>query len=142
MDSRVIDEYFRALYLSSPLDRHGVLAEREALNFATVASRVRLIDEATHALVVPWGDAAECVRDFENAAGRSALSPRQAARALQPSVVQLFESELRGLEALGAVAPVDGFGYELLPPFHHLYHGEFGLTLDQDAVGDTAAYII
>jgi CRISPR-associated endonuclease/helicase Cas3 len=135
-----LEEYFRALYFGSQLDEHGVMAQRRALNFATVADRVRFIRDGTRPLVVPFANAAERVRTFEESLQR-ASGIRKAARALQPFVVQLYPQELRLLEQQGAVTALEGFGNVLVPPFLHLYSREFGLTLDGDAVADAGDLI-
>ena len=49
--------YFRVLYLGEDLDAAGVQAARQALKFATVARKLRLIEDGfAYPIVVPWGD--------------------------------------------------------------------------------------
>lgn len=141
-DSETLQEYFRGLYAGSQLDRRGVMAERDLFNFATVAQRVRFIEQGTRPLIVPWGDWEARVRAFEASLGWTPSGSRKAARALQPFVVQVYQHELRLLERQGAVAALEGFGHVLTPPFMHLYHQEFGLTLDADATADALALIV
>lgn len=135
-DADTLDEFFRGLYLASPLDRAGVMAHRRAFDFATVAQLVRFIADGTRPLVVPWRGAEARVKAFERAPGRGS------ARALQPYVVQVREHELRLLERQGAVAPLEGFGHVLARPYLHLYHAQFGLTLDEDEAADAGALVV
>lgn len=135
-DAGTLEEFFRGLYLASPLDRVGAMAHRRAFNFATVAQLVRFIADGTRPLVVPWRGVHSRVQAFERAPGRGS------ARALQPYVVQVREHELRLLERQGAVVPLEGFGHVLARPYLHLYHAEFGLTLDEDATADVGALVV
>jgi CRISPR-associated endonuclease/helicase Cas3 len=135
-DGDVLDEYFRHLYHASQLDRRGVSPHRASFNFATVAQLVRFIDEGMmHPVLVPWSDAAERVARF------ATWPSRESARALQPFVVQVREFELHALQRMGAVAPLEGFGYVLSAPYLHLYHPHFGLTIDEDAAASVDALI-
>lgn len=135
-----LEEYFRGLYFGSQLDERGVMAERRAFNYATVGDRVRFIREATQPLIVPWEQAHERVHAFEEALRRKSRI-RKAARGLQPFVVQLYQQELQILLGQGAAAPLDGFGYILVAPFLHLYHEEFGLTLNDAVAADVGALV-
>lgn len=140
-DQDTLEEYFRRLYVTTPLDPKGVMIQREQLNFANVAGLMRLIDnEGQHPLVVPWGEAAERLRAFERAVefGRGRIS----ARGLQPFVVQVRERELNSLRGLGAVHEIEGFGYSLVPQYAHLYDSDFGLTIDEEASAEPGALIV
>lgn len=139
-DRQTMDEYFRRLYLSSDPDEAGVMPNRVRFNFATVGQLVRFIDDgATHPVVVPWGDPEEVgdrIRRFEG------HPSRDAARALQPYVVQVREHELRSMEASGAVVEVPGFGYALASTHHRAYDRRYGLSLDDPGDPDPDALII
>jgi CRISPR-associated endonuclease/helicase Cas3 len=136
-DASVMEEFFRILYRDGDKDTRQIQPNRDALNFATVGDAMRLIDDgATHPLVVPWGDESpDRIAAFEQ------WPTREAARALQPLTVQVRDHELRVLQRLGAVAPIDGFGWKLSAPYLHLYHHDFGLMLDEDAAADAGALI-
>jgi hypothetical protein len=138
-DASTMEEFFRSLYFGTDKDARMVQPNRDALNFATVGAAMRMIDDgATRPLVVPWprAMAAERIAAFER------WPTREGARALQPLTVQVREYELRALQALGAVAPVEGFGWALASPYLHLYDEDFGLTLDEDAAADVGALIL
>lgn len=140
-DQHTLEEYFRRLYQSAALDPKGVMTQREQLNFANVAGLVRIIDdEGQKPVVVPWGDAANKVREFERAAQYG--GGRVSARGLQPFVVQLREHELRTLDGLGAVRELEGFGYALTPQYTHLYDPDFGLAIETDAAPEPGALIM
>jgi CRISPR-associated endonuclease/helicase Cas3 len=141
-DPATLHEYFRLLYFGSDLDARGVMAERQALNFANVAERVRLISDQAWPVVVPWGEGSARVLDFQRSLYGSPRESRQAARALQPFVVQVYEQELGLLDRQGAVAILDGFGHMLVPPFLGLYDPNFGLTLDDGSVADASALVV
>jgi CRISPR-associated endonuclease/helicase Cas3 len=141
-DPELQREYFRSLYFGCQLDRLGVMAARRNFDFATVARLVRFIEEGTHPLIVPWGDADARVRDYEQSLRWSPGKSRRAARGLQPFVVQVRLPELRLLEKQGAVGMIEGFGHQLVPPFMHLYDEKFGLTLDEDAAANPSAMIV
>jgi CRISPR-associated endonuclease/helicase Cas3 len=141
-DINVMEEYFRALYLNSPLDRRGVMAQRREYNFATVGRLVRFIEEGMHPIVVPYGEALVHARSFSDAIDRTPGRARAAARRLQPFVVQVREWELKGLLRQGSVAPLDGFGHILSAPFLHLYDERFGLSRDAEAAADVNALIV
>ena len=142
INPEVLHDYFRGLYFGSQLDRYGVMAEREAFNFATVAHRVRFIADGTHPVIVPWTDWEARVSAFEASMQWAPSGSRRAARALQPFVVQVFEHEMRLLQRQGAVRLLEGFGHVLAAPFLHLYDGHFGLMLDEEAVADPHALVV
>jgi len=135
-DPRFLEEYFRVLYGKCETDRKGVQSERRQLNFATVAQRVRLIEDGyTRPVIVPWGDALRRLRAF----GRT--PNRETQRALQPYMVQIPERELRTLISVGAVESVQEFAHALAPAFGSLYDPVFGLIVDEYATPDPAALV-
>ncbi len=127
-DPAMHDEYFRALYLGVDPDARKVMPARRALNFATVADAVRLIEDGFGVpVVVPWGDGNE-------RAARYRRSPsRDTQRALQPYVVQVRSFDLRRLQTLGAVEEIGERVYALCPPYLALYDPRFGLIVDEDS---------
>ncbi len=135
-DGALLEKYFRMLYAKCEPDRKGVQAERSQLNFATVAERVRLIEDAySHPVVVPWGDSEPRVAAFQ------ARPNRETQRALQPYLVQIPERELNKLKVLGAVEWVQESVHVLTGVFRHLYDPEFGLVVDEKAAADPAALV-
>ncbi len=134
----VQERYFRLLYAASNLDAKHVVRERDALNFATVASLVRLIDDqGGEQLVVPWGsEVADLVRRFRT------HPTRDGARRLQLLAVAVRPRELVTLQQLGAAETLEGFGAVLAAPYQHLYDETYGLVLDGDAAADPEALMI
>ncbi|MDB4950123.1 MAG: CRISPR-associated protein Cas3 [Gemmatimonadetes bacterium] len=125
VDATYLDEYFRGLYARCELDPNRVQAERAALNFATVADKVKLIaDESTHSLVVPYGDSARRLDAFRANPGLATQ------RALQPFIVQVRKHELDALQKLGALEMVQESVYALLPQARDRYDVRYGLSLD------------
>lgn len=139
-DQQHLSAYFRAYYQTQNRDAKSVMPERAALNFATVGSRMRLIDDGfSHPVAVPWGDGRKRIRELVDCIA-SGTSARLALRALQPFLVQVRERDLRTLQRLGAVLDIEGFCHQLALPFEHLYDPDFGLSIDDDAVPDVAVF--
>jgi CRISPR-associated endonuclease/helicase Cas3 len=124
-DAEQMEEYFRGYYVKCNTDEQGVQAERASLNFATVADRVRLIEDDWSApLVVPWGDAMERVRRHEQA------PTRETARALQRYIVQVPKTAFERGILTGAAVYALGESLHVLSPTHaHLYDRDFGLLI-------------
>jgi CRISPR-associated endonuclease/helicase Cas3 len=114
--------YFEDLYFAQDLDDHQIQQTRASLKFRTTAEQFQLIDDAWSApLVVPWGAAAEGVRDLER------LGPsRGRLRALQRFLVNVPRAQVAQWSASGAVRDVEGTAV-LAPQFAHAYHPRFGL---------------
>src|SRR5690606_8310545 len=78
------ERYFREFYDKHDLDAEAIQRLRSELNFATVAAKFRLIDNAwQRPLVVPWADSMERVEQFRRNPSRATE------RALQPFIVQI-----------------------------------------------------
>jgi CRISPR-associated endonuclease/helicase Cas3 len=136
-DGRFFDEYFRGVYLAQDLDARHVMADRTRLNFATVGEHFRLIEDGfSEPLIVPWDDADDRVARFIRKPNR------ETQRALQPYVVQVRERDIGKLQRLGALSPLDGFGYTLATPFRHLYDKTFGLVVAEDLVPDPSVLVV
>ncbi|HEX7119807.1 MAG TPA: CRISPR-associated helicase Cas3' [Longimicrobiales bacterium] len=135
-DPDMLEEYFRILYAKCETDPEGVQIERAQFNFANVARKVRLIEDGySQPVVVPWRDAHKRVRAFESAPSR------ETQRALQPFLVQISEVDLERLKSLGAVERLRDSVHVLTPSFEHLYHEEWGLVVDEDALPNPEALI-
>jgi CRISPR-associated endonuclease/helicase Cas3 len=129
-DQNVLREYFRRLYQLADKDRYGVVAERDALNFANVAEKVLLVDDGfSRSVVVPWADASERLTAFRSRPGRDTQ------RALQPYIVQVRVTDVERLLKLGALEPVgDTDLFAVTELRSDLYHARFGLLVEQNDV--------
>ena len=141
-DQQHLSGYFRAHYQTQDRDAKSVMPQRAELNFASVGSKMRLIDDGfSHPVAVPWGKGPERIRALADsiAFGKPA---RSALRALQPFLVQVRQRDLGVLQRMGAVLDLEGFCYQLVPPFKHLYDPVFGLCIDEDAMADATALVL
>jgi CRISPR-associated endonuclease/helicase Cas3 len=136
-DPGMYDLYFRKLYLLCEKDPEHIQALRQGLCFASVARKLRLIEDASEAIVVPYGEAGERLaalwRDGPDRLRR---------RALQPFTVNIRRQTVSLLTGLGALETVVDGVNALTPPFHHLYHPRFGLIADDDPRSDPAQLIV
>jgi CRISPR-associated endonuclease/helicase Cas3 len=140
-DPGVCEEYFRAFYSITARDTQGIQAERSEFNFATVASKFRLIDDlCTASIVVHYADSEERLRRLE----RQGRPTREGLRGLQPFTVHIYPQAFARLNTVGAISEVFPGGglFQLLPPFYHLYDKQYGLILGADIVPDAARLII
>lgn len=125
-DAAFLDEYFRMLYGKCETDAKGVQAERTQLNFATVALRVRLIEDGfSQPVVVPWGDSEARVAAFQARPGRGTQ------RALQPYVVQIPTRDVERLSRMGALEWINESIHAVTPAFYGMYDREFGVAVDE-----------
>lgn len=137
VEGRFIEEYFRALFHADHLDAKNVMLHREQLDFESVGRLVKLVDDGFSVpVVVPWRDAATRVAKMIERPHREAL------RAIQPYVVQVRERDLGLLQRLGAVAPIEEFGFQLVAPYLHLYDEATGLVVEEDAEPDAGALVV
>lgn len=127
-DADQMEEFFRSYYVKCDTDGKGVQSERARLNFASVAARVRLIEDDWSApLVVPWGDAMDRVRKHEKE------PTRETARALQRYIVQVPKTAFEKGILSGAANYMLGESLHVLSPTHaHLYDSQFGLLIGDD----------
>lgn len=137
-DAAVQEDYFRRLYHQVDKDRKRVVPERNALNFATVASLVQLVEDGfTAPVVVPWSDALERVAAFRRAPSRLTQ------RALQPFIVQVRDDQLERLTKVGAIERVDDTTVHVLTELRNdLYDRTFGLLVDTDAPIEPARLVV
>ena len=136
-DPAMYTHYFRKLYLLCEKDPEGIQPLREGLSFASVSRKLRLIEDATEPIVVPYGEAGERL-----AALRRDGPDRLRLRALQPFTVNLRRQTVSQLMELGALeSVVDGVN-ALTPPFHPLYDSRFGLIADENSRPDPESLIV
>lgn len=94
-DPELHREYFRRLYAEVALDKRNVQEFRAELNYPEVATRYRLIEEATVSVVVPYQDAPERLEAWQKAPSWATW------QRLQPYVVSLYDREAHRLEQEG-----------------------------------------
>lgn len=122
--------YFRLFYANSQLDSAGVQTARASFDFAEVAKRFRMIEDAeTYPLVVPCSDAYE---NKVNTLRDKHLLNRDDFRALQPFIVQLYTHNFNRLNEAGALEFIHESFYCLTEPYKRLYDKRFGLVVDED----------
>lgn len=121
-DPAAYETYFRKLYLACDLDPQGIQSLRQSLSFSTVAGKLRLIDDASTPVVVPYGAAGERLDAL-----RRDGPDRLLLRSLQPFLVNLFERDVSKLKNAGALEEVVDGVLALVPAFHGMYDPQFGL---------------
>ncbi len=136
-DPDVYDRYFRKLYLLCEKDPEGIQALRQGLCFASVARKLRLIEDATEAVVVPYGKAEERL-----AALRRDGPDRLRLRALQPFTINIRRRTVSTLMTAGALETVVDGVNALTPAFHHLYDRRFGLIVEDDPLPDPERLVV
>lgn len=87
-DPDLYREYFRRLLDDVDLDKKSIQSYREQLNYPEVASRYRLIEQDTVAVVVPYEDAMKRLVAWE------AAPSYRTRNALQPYLVNLYKYEV------------------------------------------------
>ncbi len=140
-DPAICTEYFRAFYHLTARDAKGIQADRIGFNFATVASKFRLIDDqCTASIVVHYDDSDDRLRQLE----RNERPLRERLRGLQPFTVSIYPQALARLKAVAAIGEIIPGSeiFRLLPPFYHLYSEQYGLVLGQDIIPDPASLVI
>jgi CRISPR-associated endonuclease/helicase Cas3 len=136
-DPAVYEDYFRKLYFACDQDPEGIQPLRRELSFQSIARKLRLIDDASTPVIVPYGAAGERL----DALRRQGID-RLLLRALQPFVVNLFERDVSKLQNAGALEQVVDGVLALTSPFHHLYDSRFGLLLDEEPQPDPERLVV
>ena len=148
-DPGAFTDYFRRLYLGEDLDAKGLRADLAAFNFATVAHKFRIIDNAfARPVVVPYGRAMKRAAVLRKALeARNGPAARRALRTLQSYTVTVYDSEYdksdyKRLHRAGALESVGDLIEVLTEPFHHRYDGDtFGLALEEPLEPDPESMI-
>lgn len=131
-----VDLYFEQLYdvEREKLDKEGILegiderANKLAFEFREMAGKVKLIDDVTDPIVIPFDDKCCSLLDQARYQGPSVNLSRQ----LQPYTVQVYSNELRRLLEMNAVEVVAG-QYTVLCDMA-LYSDDVGLSYPDDRV--------
>lgn len=130
--------YFKQLYGSRALDANGIQEARAKLQFRDVAEGFRLIEDDWSApLVVPYGEAAERVRELDDA-GPS----RARLRALQRFTVTVPRALREQWIAQGLVRHVRETVAVLGGMFAGAYSERFGLVPERVGVAAASALIV
>ncbi|MFY9825570.1 MAG: CRISPR-associated endonuclease Cas3'' [Thermoanaerobaculia bacterium] len=136
-DPETYELYFRKLYFRCEKDPEGIQALREGLCFASIARKLRLIEDASEAIVVPHGKAEERL-----AVLRRQGPDRLLLRSLQPFTINIRRQTVSKLMNAGALeAVVDGVN-ALAPAFWHLYDDRLGLVVDDEPRPDPEKLIV
>jgi len=134
---QVHGEFFRRLYASRDLDRHGIQALRAAHRFRAVADTFRIIEDGAVELAVPWGEGEALL------AGLARGGPsRRLLRRLQRFVVRVPRRLFERLQAAGAIEEIPDFGPVLGAAFHHLYSDRFGLDPGDRPTAEPEAFVV
>lgn len=140
-DPGLFENFFRQLYFREDLDGARVQPLREALELASVARKVRLIEDGfTRAIVVPHGDGPD---RFE-AIRRNGVS-RNRLRGVQPFLVNVAEPEFRRLLDVGALQGVPDEApvvYALTSPYAALYDSRFGLVVPECPRPNASGFVV
>jgi CRISPR-associated endonuclease/helicase Cas3 len=129
--------YFRKLYFACDLDAKGIQPLRDVFSYQTVAAKVRLIEEGSIPIVVPYGAADERLAEL-----RRHGPDRLLLRSLQPFLVNLFDRDVSKLKNAGALEEVLDGVLALAPAFHGLYDSRFGLVIGDDPRPDPERLIV
>ncbi len=103
-----VEAYFRLFYPTVDTDRGHIQALRRSFDYPEVASRFRMIPDATETIVVPYGtedEKAGVQRHLYRLRHREGR-PRQLLRALQPYVVSVYSHQAAKYRRLGLLEEV------------------------------------
>ncbi len=125
-DPALFEKYFRILYSKEHIDARGVQADRQQLNFATVAANFKLIEDGfTTTVAVPYEAGEKRLQNL-----RSEGPDRERLRALQRYLVSIYPRAFEELASAGALEEVIEGIFALAPGYSHLYDPRYGLTLE------------
>ncbi len=137
-DPHVIEAYFRMLYFAEDLDSSHIQTLRQEFNFATVAREFRLIeDEFTRPVIVPYAGVEERLDSL-----RQVGPSRDALRALQRFIVNIYPDTFRKLAEVGALEQVTEGVFALSSAFGKLYDDRYGLVIGDSPAPDPSALIL
>jgi len=123
------EEYFQDLYNVLSLDEKDIASSRRELQFPDTADHFRIIDEATVAVLVPYGEGAAWIARIQASEELS----RGQLRRLQPYTVALYPHELHQGIASGDIRLDEKTGIHL---FGGDYDDALGLVLGGGALQD------
>lgn len=134
---QAIEDYFRLLYFSEGLDKYEIFqdcfSDNRTLefNFATAASRFKMIPDNMYSIVIPYDDVAAVLIE---GAKHAKYVPLEYRRRLQPYTVSIYEYEFRRLLQFGSIGSVDESLFYLTNT--HLYHEQTGLDVTSEPNGE------
>ena len=132
-----VTEFFRGVYQFADHDARGIQGKRRSFDYPEVASRFRMIDDATLEAVVPkygTGEERERVGRVLERLRNGTPTARSVIRSLQPWTVQIYVNQASGMLRSGLLSEVMPGLYEWRGDYDEVT-GIGGITaLDPDAL--------
>ena len=132
-----VTEFFRGVYQFADHDAKGIQEKRRSFDYPEVASRFRMIDDATLEVVVPkygTGEERERVGRMLERLRNGTPAARSVIRSLQPWTVQIYLNQASGMLRSGLLSEVMPGLYEWRGDYDEVT-GIGGITaLDPDAL--------
>ena len=132
-----VTEFFRGVYQFADHDAKGIQEKRRSFDYPEVASRFRMIDDATLEAVVPkygTGEERERVGRMLEPLRNGTPAARSVIRSLQPWTVQIYLNQASGMLRSGLLSEVMPGLYEWRGDYDEVT-GIGGITaLDPDAL--------
>ena len=132
-----VTEFFRGVYQFADHDARGIQGQRRSFDYPEVASRFRMIDDATLEAVVPkygTGEEREWVGRVLERLRNGTPAARSVIRSLQPWTVQIYLNQASGMLRSGLLSEVMPGLYEWRGDYDEVT-GIGGITaLDPDAL--------
>ena len=136
-DPETVTEFFRGVYQFADHDARGIQGKRRSFDYPEVASRFRMIDDATLEAVVPkygTGEERERVGRVLERLRNGTPAARSVIRSLQPWTVQIYVNQASGMLRSGLLSEVMPGLYEWRGDYDEVT-GIGGITaLDPDAL--------
>jgi len=128
--------YFDRLYRRVETDPGVIAAERE-LRFEDSAQLFRMIEEHGEAVIAPFGDWQERLREIEHT-GLNRFTMRK----LQRLVVNLYPAEIAKLDKAGAISRMEEWLWRVNHGYEHIYDLRFGFGWHGDIAAEAEAFIV
>lgn len=134
-DLQTIERFFRQLYFTQELDKHGIQSERSQLNFANVGKKFHLIEDGfTSNIIVPYGGAIGLLADIKQYGIN-----RDSMRRLQRYVVNVYPDSLRQWNRGGALDEIVEGLFAIIDA--RLYDPIFGLVTGEQTLPMTSLVV-
>ena len=122
-DPSVAVEYFQRLFQLADTDSKAVQTCRQAMDYPEVDRRFRMIDDSTvGAVITAYGSATERQRIMEmiKSIQEGSSDARALYRAIQPWIVQVYQSQVSTLVQAGLMAEIRTGLYQWMGDYHPL----------------------